>query len=319
LPGSVEPAEVVPEPWTREPHSERSLCSPSMGGTLTLRVACPAGAVGQAERDLRRVAARVDAWARRLTRFREDSDLSALNRSGDAPSVRVRPILGEILVRAHGARVRTEGLVDVTLLDARLDAERAAFEVRESGRWWVEGRGRDRTVGREGRVRFDLDGVAKGWFADRALAMLRAYPATLVDADGDVALRVPAGSGWQVSIADPFDETTDLAMLSVPGARRAHPFGVATSGTSVHRWYGADGWRHHLIDPRTGRPSDTDVVQATVVAESAFAAETLAKAAVIAGSNEGIRLLDRSGAWAAVLLRESGEVIASAETMQWLA
>ncbi len=302
-----------------ETHSEPHLSGPAMGGALTLRVACPAHAVPQAERDLRRVAARVDAWARRLTRFRDDSDLSELNRSVDTPSVRVRPILGEILVRAHRARVRTEGLVDVTLLDARLEAETATFKLRQAGRWWVEGRGRDSVVIREGRVRFDLDGVAKGWFADRALALLGAYPAALVDADGDVALRVPTWSSWQVSIADPFDEAADLAVLSVPLARRAHPFGVATSGTSVHRWRGTDGWTHHLIDPRTGRSSETDVVQASVVAESALAAEALAKAAVIAGSDEGMRMLERSGAWAAVLLLEDGEVIASRQAVRWLA
>ena len=70
------------------------------------------------------------------------------------------------------------------LLDARVDAEATVFEVSESGRRWLEGRGRVRAVIREGRVRIDLDGVAKGWFADRALAMLGAYPAVLVDADG---------------------------------------------------------------------------------------------------------------------------------------
>ena len=183
----------------------------------------------------------------------------------------------------------------------------------------MEGRGRDCTVRREGRVRFDLDGVAKGWFADRALALLGAYPAALVDADGDVALRVPAWSSWRVSVADPIDEATDLAVLSVPRARRGHPFGVATSGTSVHRWHVNGGPTHHLIDPHTGRPSETDVVQASVVAESALAAEALAKAAVIAGSEEGMHMLERSGAWAAVLLLEGGEVIASPQTMRWLA
>ena len=313
------PAESQSEPRIPDPHREVRLSTPAMGGTLSLRVACPAHAVGQAERELRRAAARVDVWARRLTRFRDDSDLSELNRAADTTSVRVSPILGEMLVLTHGVRVRTEGLVDVTLLDARLAAETASFEARESGRWWVEGGRRNRTVGREGWVRFDLDGVAKGWFADRALRMLRHYPAALVDADGDVALRVPAWSNWQVSIADPADETTDLAVLSIPDARRARPFGVATSGTSVHRWAGANGPTHHLIDPRTRNPSETDVVQASVVAESALAAEALAKAAVIAGSDDGLQLLERSGAWAAVLLLEGGEVIASQQTVAWLA
>jgi thiamine biosynthesis lipoprotein len=80
-----------------------------------------------------------------------------------------------------------------------------------------------------------------------------------------------------------------------------------------------DGVRHHLIDPRTSRPAPTDVVQATVVAESALVAEALAKSAVILGSADGLDLLERAGAWAEVLLLESGEVISTMRSLDWLA
>ncbi len=55
-----------------------------------------------------------------------------------------------------------------------------------------------------------------------------------------------------------------------------------------------------------------------MVAESALVAEALAKSAVIRGSDAGLGLLERSGAWAAVLLLESGEVVATAATSAWL-
>jgi thiamine biosynthesis lipoprotein len=94
--------------------------------------------------------------------------------------------------------------------------------------------------------------------------------------------------------------------------------GIATSGTSVHRWKHASGATHHLIDPRTSRPAVTDVLQATVIAESALVAEGLAKAAVILGSEEGLDLLDRAGAKAELLLLEDGEILATPRSLGWL-
>ena len=76
---------------------------------------------------------------------------------------------------------------------------------------------------------------------------------------------------------------------------------------------------HHLIDPRTGRPAVTDVVQATVIAGSALRAEALAKAAVIAGSVEGFALLERARVRGAVLLNAAGEVQALPVTIPLLA
>ena len=69
----------------------------------------------------------------------------------------------------------------------------------------------------------------------------------------------------------------------------------------------------------TGRPASTDVVQATVVAESAAVAESLAKSAVIRGSHDGMGLLERAGAWAAVLLLEDGDLMTTPGESGWLA
>ena len=104
----------------------------------------------------------------------------------------------------------------------------------------------------------------------------------------------------------------------MPATRAVRRLGIATSGTSVHRWEHATGRAHHLIDPRTSRPAVTDVLQATVVAESACLAEGLAKAVVISGSDEGLDLLDRAGAWAELLLLESGDILATPRSLGWL-
>jgi thiamine biosynthesis lipoprotein len=81
---------------------------------------------------------------------------------------------------------------------------------------------------------------------------------------------------------------------------------VATSGKDFRRWRRAGAWQHHLIDPRTGRPSISDVWSATVVAPSLQIAELAAKTAVILGSAEGLRWIERRPNLAALFVLEDG-------------
>ncbi len=94
-------------------------------------------------------------------------------------------------------------------------------------------------------------------------------------------------------------------------------FGIATSGTSVHRWTDGQRTTHHLIDPRTGRPALTDLTQATVMAGSARHAEALAKAAVILGTRAAVPMLERHAAAGAILVGEGGVTVLDA-TRAWL-
>lgn len=312
-------APLTHQPTAPQPMLETELSTRSMGGRLRLLVASAATDGDAAESDLRRVAGRIDAWAGRLTRFDTASDLGVLNAEPGRSPAALRPTIAAALTHAQHMAVATEGTVDVTLLDARIAAETGGRA--PGGRpsaWHLSGAGRRVELVRDRRVRFDLDGVGKGWIADRALGLLADYRCALVDADGDVAVRAPGSSGWTIAVEDPRDQR-ELARLRLPDGWPLERFGVATSGTSVHRWPGPDGPSHHLIDPRTGRPACTDVVQATVVAESSGLAEALAKSAVVRGASDGLELLARAGAWAALLLLEDGDLLATPGTERWLA
>lgn len=297
--------------------------SRAMGGRLVIHLAGAASDDVRARHDASSVMARVGRWADRLSRHLPGSELAALN-ADPAEAVPVGPTLAGALRAGRSAAHATAGLVDITLLDARLAAEASEIEGATHARaaaWTLaSGRRGGAVVHRAPGVHFDLDGVAKGWLADRALGLLSAWPGAIVDADGDLAVRCPSGRHWAVAVDDPRDPGAMLAVLhlSAAGGTWASRWGVATSGTSVHRWQRAGDARHHLIDPRTGVPAVTDVVQATVVAGSASEAEGLAKAAVIAGSGEGLALLERAGAHGAVLLTDRGETIASPRTLALL-
>ncbi|HSD79319.1 MAG TPA: FAD:protein FMN transferase, partial [Solirubrobacteraceae bacterium] len=83
---------------------------------------------------------------------------------------------------------------------------------------------------------------------------------------------------------------------------------VATSGVTRRRWRTAGGTgpaAHHLLDPATGRPAWTGVLQATALAPTAAEAEVRAKAALLAGPQEGVGFLTHGG----VLVLAGGRVV----------
>lgn len=326
---------VIEQPATRPADESTTFLSKTaalMGGLVGVHLR-PSGtmAVWETASDADAVLRRIAAWADRLTRFTTTSSLSRLN---DDPrdEVPVGPTLAAVLDWGRYAEGLTGGIVDIGLLDARLAAEEAVDDPdgptsrRPSlaSRSWSLARGaRGAVVRRPAGLRFDLDGIGKGWLADRALDRLDRYRAAVVDADGDVAIRLDPGEAWSFGVADPRLDEHDLAILRLTArgdrsGRGDGRFGLATSGTSVHRWARADGTTHHLIDPRTGRSAKTDVVQATVLARTAREAEALAKSAVILGVSAGYDLLDRAGVDGALLLTDRDELVIHPTTVRWL-
>jgi FAD:protein FMN transferase len=80
--------------------------------------------------------------------------------------------------------------------------------------------------------------------------------------------------------------------------------GVATSGIGRRSWIGSDGRpAHHLLDPASGRPAFTGIVQATALAPTALEAEIRAKAAVLSGPDGAPGWLPDGG----VIVLDSGE------------
>ncbi len=254
-----------------------------------------------ARRDADQALRRIARWADRLTRFSETSDLERLN-ADPSSTVRVGPTLAAVLRAAREAALASGGIVDPTLLEARLRAEHPSDETSETSRG-ATAVGRSprfvaaAMVNRRPGIRFDLGGVAKGWIADRAICALTAHPVAIVDADGDLAIALAYGERWRIAIADPLRRGSNVAVLELtgldPGGRER--YGVATSGTTVHRWTHDGAVAHHLIDPRTRRPALTDVIQATVLADSAARAEAAAKTIVILGTTAGAEVIDAPG------------------------
>jgi thiamine biosynthesis lipoprotein len=120
-----------------------------------------------------------------------------------------------------------------------------------------------------------------------------------VFAGGDVAVKGMAkdAAGWRVEISDPSDSAKFVSSVVLSRG------GLATS--SPQAWI--SGNSHHIIDPRTHRSSESDVLQATVIAQNASQAEVLAKMCIILGTQEGVDRIDSLGA-AALIVDDKNQV-----------
>jgi thiamine biosynthesis lipoprotein len=146
-------------------------------------------------------------------------------------------------------------------------------------------------IRRPAGLRLDLGGIGKGLAADLVAAHLvaRGARSVYVSLGGDVRVagEAPDG-GWPLPVIDPWDGSHLVTVvLDRPGA-------VVMSSTRRRRWQTEDGgWAHHLIDPASGRPATSGVAAVVTVAEDAWWAESLAKAALVLGMDGGAELLRR--------------------------
>lgn len=268
---------------------------------------------------LARVPGWFEDWEKSLSRFRPESELNHLNHSAGWP-VPVSQTLWDVFQAARLAEKESGGLVTATILEA-LEAAGydRSFEALEEGRpiapvsTWnrvpsleeVTAIEATRAICLPADVRLDFGGVAKGWAAWQAAGRLSKLGAALVSAGGDIAISagLPEGGLWPVTIDNPFRAGESITTLGLGAG------GVATSGTDYRRWKQGGRWNHHIIDPRTGQPAQTDLIAATVIAPSATQAEMAAKTALILGSQRGLEWIEARPEFSAFLVLESGEIL----------
>ena len=154
-------------------------------------------------------------------------------------------------------------------------------------------------------VRIDPGGIGKGLAGDLVVAEVLAAGAAgvLVELGGDVRVAgvPPDGRAWTSSVENPFDPERELTRVALlDGA-------VVTTSTTWRRWNRDGRAVHHIIDPVTGDVAGTEVVSVTVVAGEGWWGEVLAKAAFLAGIDEGAALVAESGS-TGVLVGSAGTV-----------
>lgn len=286
----------------------------AMGTTISLLL--PQERLEQATEQVRTL---FNEWEHTLSRFLPESELSRLNQRAGEP-VAVSPLLYSVLTTSLVAAAASGGIYDPTLLHQLIavgyDRTFAELPPIQPGvpRYHGPGGGwRGIRIDRDHKlvtlprgVGLDFGGIAKGMAVDAALHKLSeiGIDTALVNAGGDLAVMglPPDMHSWRIAVPGR-DKHWTLPLLR--GA-------MATSGIARRHWSREGRRYHHLLDPRTGTSTRSELWSITVAADQCQQAEVAAKVAFILGPEQGKAFLrehhlpallaSEDGSWEAVTL-----------------
>lgn len=278
-----------------------------MGTRVSVRLWHPNRLKGEAA--VRAAIAEIDRIERLMSTYKEDSQISAINREAHLQPVPAGKELFALIRRSLEISELTEGHFDITYdsvgrhYDFRKgekpDAATIEAELPNIDYRLVRLHVGDETVAfaREG-VRINLGGIAKGYAVERAIAVLqeRGVQYASVSAGGDSRLLGDRrGEPWVVGIQDP--RNREGLAVRLPLADEA----VSTSG-DYERYFDEDGTRyHHIITPSTGR-SASSVQSVTIVGPDATMTDALSTSVFVMGVEDGLALIEKMDGFDAIIV-----------------
>lgn len=153
--------------------------------------------------------------------------------------------------------------------------------------------------------------IAKGYIADVIMQMLRdeGIEHALIDLGGNILVmggkteKQPFGIG----VEDPLNPGQGyIGVISLSSGS------VVTSGNYQRYFTDANGVRyHHILDPDTGYPADTGVIQVSVIAEKSVDADALSTSLFLLGTEKGLELVEKMDSVEAIFITEDHEIIMS--------
>ncbi len=171
-------------------------------------------------------------------------------------------------------------------------------------------------------MELDLGGIAKGYIADKVTEFLCEEGVTsgVVDLGGNIvaiggkaeALVNPEGEAreFKVGIKDPLSESGDI-IGTVPAKDKT----IVTSGT-YERYFEEDGIKyHHILDSKTGYPTDTNILSVTIIADKGCSADcdALSTGCLALGLDAGRKLIEETEGIEAIFVNTDGEVYTTSE------
>lgn len=155
-------------------------------------------------------------------------------------------------------------------------------------------------------MQLDLGAVGKGCAADETAAVLRESGVTsaLLDFGGNILTigTKPDGSPWRVGVRDP-DSEGNLGVLELNSQ------GVSVSGGYEKYFIGEDGERYwHILDPATGEPARSGLVQTAVVSDESKRCDALSTALFVMGLDKAVQYWREHRDFEMILLAEDRTV-----------
>lgn len=154
----------------------------------------------------------------------------------------------------------------------------------------------------------DLGALAKGYTGDEIMKIMakNGITSAVVSLGGNVQAlgSKPDGSDWRVAVRDPFSPDRDMCVVETSG--RA----VVTSGNYERFFIGEDGSRYcHIIDPKSGFPSDNGLVSVTVIGESGLECDALSTALFVMGSEKAAAFASSAAGYDVILVTDDKRIL----------
>ncbi len=247
-----------------------------------------------------------------LNFFSDESEVAAINKASKDSPARVSSETLEMLEMALNISKATSGAFDPTVAplmglwkfpknrtdhdipsDISVNNARALVDFRkivinsETFEVYLDMKG----------MKIDLGGIAKGYAADKAVDALRknGIKAALVAVAGDIRGYgfSKIGKSWKVGIQNPRPMyESDKPWEEVMATLNLEDKAISTSG-DYQRYFIKEGKRyHHIIDPETGYPAETDLISASVIAPEGYISDGVSTAVFVLGVENGMKLLE---------------------------
>ena len=262
------------------------------------------------------VLALFDRIDRQMSRYREDSELSRVNREAANGPVEVSDSLFTVLQQALRISELSHGAFDISfgsigyLYDFRArqqpsDEELAEGLAKVNYRSVVLDPSANTVRFLDEGVRLDLGGIAKGYAVDRGIDILKSFGIrhARLSAGGDLRLLGDKrGKPWIVGIRDPRSESRNAMVLPLTNVA------VSTSGDYERFFFDDNNERvHHILSPATGKPAK-GVQSVTILGDDSITTDGLSTAVFVLGAAKGLEMVNRLKGIDAVIIDEQRQV-----------
>ena len=155
----------------------------------------------------------------------------------------------------------------------------------------------------------DLGGIAKGYASDKVNEILKKndVSSAVISLGGNVSVtgKRPDGTKWRIAVQDPMNSEGYVGILNVEDTS------VITSGV-YQRFFEQDGKKyHHIIDTKTGKPTQTGLLSVTIVCDDGAMADALSTSVMVAGLQKGSELWRKLGNFGMIVITDSNEMYIS--------
>ncbi len=272
-----------------------------------------------AEQAVQKAVAEMTRLESLLSNYREESEISAINRNAGGPAISISPETEQVLQQALQYASVTKGAFDPTMgpivelwgigkkgdfvpSDEQIAA---ALKYVDYHRLELDTQQHTARLGKKG-MSIDVGGVAKGYILDRMEAILKneGIQSALLNGGGDIRVigQKPDVAAWRIGLQDPRQTDGISAKISLTKWDD-----VETSG-DYQRFFDRDGVRyHHIFDPKTGKPTHT-LSSASTVYHEGIEEDIPSNALMVMGKEQSLALLRKFPGLEAIFIDYDGNV-----------